>query len=222
MLPASDSTINAMPRTVTGAKPVALADIYQPDVNLVRWQRKLDPAITHCIDSVMARLVCSLRLVVDADISERALGRGLGLSSDSPLVADIRQLVVMFADLFVLRSVGLRFERIDKTMCPRFHTDHLMCRLVTTYRGNGTQWLTEANADRSKLGPAAAGVTDALSGIYRDESAICSASAGEVLLLKGEDWPDNGTPGIIHRSPPADPQAPRLLLTLDMAGQSMS
>lgn len=205
------------PQTVSGDSPVVLADIYRLDTNLVRWQRPLDIDCDDDIQFLLSRPALTARQVVTANVTISDLAAILRLATDSALVADIRQLIEMYADLFMLQQVGVRFEKIDKTMCPRFHTDRLACRLVTTYHGNGTQWLDETNADRSKLGAGASGLPDNQSGIYHDESQIRSAVAGDVLLLKGDGWPDSPVAGIIHRSPPADLDQPRLLLTLDFA-----
>lgn len=206
-----------VPQTVSGASPAVLADIYRPDTHLVRWQRPLAIDLDDDIHFLLSRPALTARQVVAADVPVSELAELLRLAVDSALIADIRQLIEMYADLFMLQQVGVRFEKIDKTMCPRFHTDRLSCRLVTTYHGNGTQWLDEANADRSKLGAGAAGLPDNQSGIYRYENQIHSATAGDVLLLKGDGWPDSPVAGIIHRSPPADLNQPRLLLTLDFA-----
>lgn len=205
------------PQTVSGDSPVVLADIYRLDTNLVRWQRPLDIDCDDDIQFLLSRPALTARQVVTANVTISDLAAILRLATDSALVADIRQLIEMYADLFMLQQVGVRFEKIDKTMCPRFHTDRLACRLVTTYHGNGTQWLDETNADRSKLGAGAAGLPDNQSGIYHNENQIRSAVAGDVLLLKGDGWPDSPVAGIIHRSPPADLDQPRLLLTLDFA-----
>lgn len=205
------------PQTVSGDSPAVLADIYRLDTNLVRWQRPLDIDCDDDIQFLLSRPALTARQVVAANVTTSDLAAILRLATDSALVADIRQLIEMYADLFMLQQVGVRFEKIDKTMCPRFHTDRLACRLVTTYHGNGTQWLDETNADRSKLGAGAAGLPDNQSGIYHDENQIRSAEAGDVLLLKGDGWPDSPVAGIIHRSPPADLDQPRLLLTLDFA-----
>ncbi|MEX1201488.1 MAG: DUF1826 domain-containing protein [Methylophaga sp.] len=206
-----------VPQTISGDSPGVLADIYRSDTNLVRWQRPLDIDLDDDIHFLLSRPALTARQVVAADVPVSELADMLRLAADSALIADIRQLIEMYADLFMLHQVGVRFEKIDKTMCPRFHTDRLACRLVTTYHGNGTQWLAEDNADRSKLGAGAAGLPDNQSGIYRYASQIHSATAGDVLLLKGDGWPDSPVAGIIHRSPPADLSQPRLLLTLDFA-----
>jgi hypothetical protein len=100
-------------------------------------------------------------------------------------------------------------------MCPRFHVDRIPCRLVTTYQGPATQWLTNAVADRSVLGHANGGLPDHKSGLYSHGDNVQQIKAGDVSLLKGELWEGNEGAGLIHRSPSTD--FPRLLLTLDFS-----
>ena len=73
-------------------------------------------------------------------------------------------------------------------MCPRFHVDHIPCRLITTYTGGVTEWIPQSAADRSKLGAGNNGKPDEKSGLYRSESDIRKLISGEVALLKGEQW----------------------------------
>ena len=57
----------------------------------------------------------------------------------------------MYCYLFELNEIGLSLRVLDKAMCPRFHVDHVPCRLITTYTGVTTQWLPHTSVDRSKL-----------------------------------------------------------------------
>ncbi|MCX4188916.1 DUF1826 domain-containing protein [Methylophaga sp. OBS3] len=200
-----------------GKTPGVLADIYRSDINLVCWQRGVTEDWHSDLHTLMSRTALSIRQVVDIDDATNTLVDLLNLDKESALINDFQQLISMFADLFMLNRIGVRLEKIDKTMCPRFHTDRLICRLVTTYLGNGTQWLENSYVDRTKLGAGAQGLPDEHSGIYQSVKDINSAVAGDVLLLKGDGWPKAENAGVIHRSPPAESDTPRLLLTLDFA-----
>jgi len=199
--------------------PVVMTAIYEPHINLVVWQRQLSNALDHYIAELTQGLnALQLRTVISPEEVTDWLS---GLLPEKPqrdlFVDDVRQLVEMYADLFDLTSVGLRLSLIHETMCPRFHSDHLACRLVTTYHGKGSEWLTEEAVDRSKLGPGAKGLADHLSGIYQQQADIQQLNQGEVALLKGDGWIDSKVSGIVHRSPHIDKAEKRLLLTLDFA-----
>ncbi|MDO8825502.1 DUF1826 domain-containing protein [Methylophaga sp.] len=199
--------------------PLVMTAIYEPQINLAVWQRQLPTALQNYITALTQGLnALQLRTV----IAPAEVGDWLtGLLPEDPqrylFIDDVRQLAEMYADLFELNTVGLRLSLINETMCPRFHTDHLICRMVTTYHGHGSEWLREENVDRSKLGAGAKGLADHLSGIYRHHSDIQQLQPGEVALLKGDGWMDSQVSGIVHRSPHIHKTEKRLLLTLDFA-----
>lgn len=87
------------------------------------------------------------------------------------------------------------------------HVDHVTLRLITTWRGLGTEWLEESGADRRLLGS---------DQVIRTQAAIHRANTGDILILKGERWPGNSGLGAVHRSPPADgTQQRRVLFACD-------
>jgi Protein of unknown function (DUF1826) len=125
----------------------------------------------------------------------------------------------MFSHLFELENVGLRFGMLDKAMCPKFHVDHVPCRLVCTYGGIGTEFLQDTFVNRAKLGSGSGGLSDDVSGLIKgDMDAISTMPAYGIGLLKGSKWEGNEQNGAVHRSPKLSEKSPRrLLLTLDFA-----
>jgi len=130
------------------------------------------------------------------------------------LADDILSWVDLVTDLTDAKLVGVRLTRATSAMCPRFHTDRVTVRLVTTYAGLGTEFVATQHADRGLLGHAAAGVPDEESGLLLKPDCIRQADPFDVVFLKGEAWPGNAGRGAVHRSPEASPSAPRLVLTL--------
>ena len=100
-------------------------------------------------------------------------------------------------------------------MCPRFHADNVKCRLVTTYIGPATQWLSHHKVNRAKLGHGNEGKTDAESGLFSKNSDIQQLCPGHIALLKGESWDGNQGAGIVHRSPHEEGNYKRLYMTID-------
>ena len=96
-------------------------------------------------------------------------------------------------------------------MCPRFHVDRVPCRLITTYSGAGTEWLSNKDINRDLLGK----VDNQF--INQECINIEKLDTGDVALLKGESWIGNEGNGIIHRSPSIIDKKSRLLLTIDFA-----
>lgn len=192
-------------------------DIYQQETNISIWRRNLSLELQQFIDAYMDS-GCTLQ--ASMTVSPQNVCASINDLLDTPrqnnpLSEDVAELVAMFCYLFDLEQVGLRISTLDHSMCPRFHVDHVPCRLVTTYHGVSTQWLPEYTADRSKLGKGNQGLADEHSGVYHNASEICQLSTGDVALLKGERWEGNENAGLIHRSPAISGEERRLLLTLD-------
>jgi hypothetical protein len=199
---------------------LGFAEIYQESVNLCIWQRQCDTPIIRYASELTKKKHWSLRSVVNLNELDHVVYSALPMLNDEAgrlaLSEDIGSVARLFADLFELSSVGIRLSVLDTTMCPRFHTDNVPCRLVTTYIGKGTEWLPEYAVDRTKLGHVSSGLKDSESGVYLTKSDIQQLNAGDVALMKGTGWNDYEAP-ITHRSPNIVSDERRLVLTLDFA-----
>lgn len=198
-----------------GRDPSVLTSIYDEALNIAVWQRTLPPNLKQLVASfVEANPAFQTSMTVTPNNALPSLFDELGkIDVITPLAKDIAQLVDMFCCLFEQERVGLRLTVLSHAMCPRFHVDRVPCRLVTTYQGPATEWLTNVATDRSMLGHGHGGLPDHESGLYAGSDSIQQLTVGDVSLLKGEVWEGNEGAGLIHRSPSTD--SPRLLLTLD-------
>ncbi len=121
------------------------------------------------------------------------------------LAADAALLARTLAQLTGTRRVVLRIEAIVGDACRLFHADAVALRLVTTYEGRGTQWLSEADVDISDHGGDV------------PEDRIYEMATGTVGVFKGLRGVTGKHP-LIHRSPPRRPGDPvRLFLAVDPA-----
>lgn len=170
-----------------------LAQVFDPAVNLVRLQRPLPPGLTGYLDAAHASgaLGSGRHAVIDAG-SPLPTGTLPELPGRDIVDADVQCLSELLADLTGCTRVGVRIEVLDRAMCPRWHVDRVALRLLCTWIGPATEWLDERCADRSRLGS---------DDVMTDASGIGRAAAGDIVLLKGELWPDNAGRGVIHRSP---------------------
>lgn len=191
--------------------PLVLADIYQPVVDFAIWQRKLEASLEHDIARLMMKHQrFSFRVVLrPEEVSEWLTAQWPG-SYLEIFQTDVQKLVTMFADLFDLTHVGMRLELVEKTLCPLFHVDKVMARLVTTYHGAATEWLSEDNLNRQAL------KLRNHEHVMRDSAKLQAAEAGDVLLFKGQEWSPGKVEGVVHRSAQASSDSRRLLLTLDL------
>ena len=195
----------------------ALSQIYEKDINLVCYNRELNPDVSaYAKELASHKPAFTICKIVNMNTVELTLNNALPDYDDKDeFVYDVFQLCDMYSLLFGLVNIGLRLTVLDRAMCPRFHVDNIPCRLLSTYNQSGSEWLTEDNLDRSKLGRGNNGKSDNKSGIYLDEKHIMRLKPNSIALLKGEAWPDNTGRGLVHRSPTAGKEKTRLLLSLD-------
>ena len=206
------------PNAVAGSDPAVLADIYEAETNIAMWQRSFSESFQRLVDEfVSSRQQPYLSMICAPKDARSQLRKALGSAHFSPLADDATELIDMFCCLFQLDQVGLRMTVLRDTMCPKFHVDHVPCRMVTTYTGVGTQWLPNAVVKRDKLGIGSAGKSDQDSGLYGNEADIRQMASADVALLKGEGWQGKQNAGLVHRSPAIPSGESRLLLTLDFS-----
>lgn len=198
-------------------EPNVLTDIYREEINLSVWQCTLTQALNSEVTNLLSdtsELQLSIAATPEQTIGE--LHAASALLVDKPALTEhLAMLVDMFCTLFELKRAGLRLTILNKAMCPKFHVDHIPCRLVSTLGGVASQWLPHDTVDRSKLGAGSKGKKDHESGIYTSESDIQQLNAGDVALLKGSGWLGNEDGALVHRSPAPVSGETRLLLTLD-------
>ncbi len=204
-------------RSFAGDDAMIFTEIFREEANIAIWKRTLSDEVKHAVSQILRAKPC-FKLVKSISPNQ-VLSELYGTLGKSPSVNilgnNISELVEMYCCLFDLNKVGLRLTALSQPMCPRFHVDHIPCRLVTTYQGLGTEWLLHNAIDRSKLGGGSRGLPDEHSGLFMRLRDIQRLQVGDVALLKGEQWSGNQSGGLVHRSPSVLPGEPRLLLSLD-------
>ncbi|GMN89823.1 DUF1826 domain-containing protein [Francisella sciaenopsi] len=192
---------------------LVLSDIYNDHINISIWQRDISRNLSIAVKNYIeeSSSTRTLPIIVNPlDVKEQLTKQLPNFPLRNYLIEDITNIIDMFCYLFDLEQAGLRLAIIDRAMCPRFHVDHVPCRLVTTYSGTGTEWLYNEKVDRSLLGKAD-------NPFLNEDTNIQKLNVGDIALLKGEAWIGNSGSGIVHRSPNIVDGEKRLLLTLDFA-----
>ena len=201
---------------VLGSNPAVLEDIFEPKNNIVIWRRRFSKDFQCVVDEfIESRQTTHVSSILAPSNARHKLRQELGARQIDSLADDAVELIEMFCCLFDLNRVELRMTVLRDSMCPKFHVDHVPCRLVTTYSGIGTQWLPNNVVRREKLGIGSAEKPDTVSGLYRSENDIQQMTLADVALLKGEAWQGNQGAGLVHRSPALKKGQHRLFLSLD-------
>lgn len=196
--------------------------IRDPDVALVLWQREPVPGLAAWLAALPARRLPDTRVLVTEATLSPALTQACD-DADMPggpfrraFLADAMRLARLFLDVMDAATVDVRLNVIRHDACWRFHRDYVPARMLTTYRGAATQWVTPANAadalaaQRAYAGPIER-FPDHAVGLFKGERAIASLTGD--LAVAGQ--------GIVHRSPPiAGTGETRLLLCLNLPSET--
>ena len=124
------------------------------------------------------------------------------LPKSKVLQNDIIDLLYRFQEVAKVDSFRIYFATIDNDMCRKFHTDINTLRLLCTYVGPGTLWLSDEIADQDPDQD------------FIHEEDIYQVETGNVLILKGALYPN--AKAVMHRSPSIESKGSRrLLLRID-------
>ena len=217
MIIANQQNINTKKHYSISNDVSKISHIFNRDINISVWKRNLNSNILHASEILLTKNSdLQFSELINKNFSIDFLVDKIGVDEKLiPFYEDIQYLTKLFCELFDIRDAWLRIDAIDKPMCPRFHADHLKCRLVTTYYGPGTQWLPNSLVNRNKLGHGNNGLADDISGLFSKKSDIENLDVGDIGLLKGEAWVNNEGLGLVHRSPHTDSNYKRLYVTID-------
>ncbi|MYE14383.1 MAG: DUF1826 domain-containing protein [Gammaproteobacteria bacterium] len=187
------------------------AAIHDEDVELVSVARPpagpLDALAEHLFKSRQAVQTEWEQAAGDPDAPLAALSMGIDADWLGALGNEITLAGEMLGELVGCERVGIRVTTLRRPMCPRFHVDHVPCRMLVTIRGPGTEWIANGDVDGALL---AARDTDAPP--VRPGGHIRRLPTRNWSLLKGGAW-DHGFGGVVHRSPHGTDE--RLLLSFD-------
>ena len=174
----------------------------QSGAALVFWERSF-PGDLH---DELARLVLDglddVAFTTDAGALEADLSEALNAAGYPQTVAlrsDIAMIARRHAAVLDTSAIKIRLEVIDTDACRKFHADYVTVRTISTYLGQGTQWIAAGSADEAGVpgGP-----------------RIRQIAAGAIAMFKGRLWQE--PPSVLHRSPPIQATAEqRLVLVID-------
>jgi hypothetical protein len=202
----ADRLFPPAPHVAADVDACGLTVIADPGVNLAIWQRRLSPALATDVNRLMGAAQGDVRLnapLAGLDCGLAAAIAEADLPAVPTLVADIVALARRAAPLMMAAAFDLRLELVTGNACQKFHADYVPLRLITSYAGPGSQWMS--NADAAALAAGAA----------IEQLDVRQLLAGEVALFKGRLL--TATP-IIHRSPPiAGTGTRRLVLVINPA-----
>ena len=205
----AEPNANSVVNWAIGTAPSILADIHEPEINIAIYERDTS-ALAHEVGRLLEENI-ALKASGDIDKMLDEITTALPSVDGALLVQDIKALLHHFQEVVEVKQFRLLLATVNTNMCRKFHTDINDVRLLCTYSGPGTLWLTNDNINRSALSSYADNAS-----IVLDESEVRQAKTGAVVLLKGAIYPQEKTSAVVHRSPTIEESGEkRLLLRID-------
>ena len=196
-----------------GASPEWFERIGEPSVELIIWKRSLATELGHWIDALPIHKLPDARLLVKENDLVPALTSVLDAAGTPPVemrnafLKDVKTLATTFMKIMGSDFVDIRLETICHDACWKFHRDNVAARLLTTYRGPGTEWVAPSHHH------------EALSQQKSYRGPIQQFPQHAVGLFKGSRGACDK--GIVHRSPPiVGTGQTRLLLCLNSPSEA--
>ncbi len=183
-------------------EPAVLDRIADAGTNLSVWQRNPDPDIALELNSLFSPKWRDVRQLTsvgsfDADVRAHLIQQGAAPEQLGYFCADLRKLANIFFRICRGLQVNFRLFTSDEDDCRRFHVDYRYLRLICTYQGAGTEWLTNDQVDREAYERGAPNTAIVRYGIPNHLESFW------VGIFKDDACPGNTGNGLMHRSPPA-------------------
>lgn len=192
-----------------GTTPTTLNKIHENDVNIAIYERD----ITQLNKEIEQLLSQNIELRLNGDISSiiNSISKAIDSNKYELITHDIEKQLTLFKEVTDAKTFRLLLATVNNNMCRRFHTDINDLRMLCTYHGPGTLWLTEENINRGALN--SCGDNEC---IVIDENKVQQAKTGAIVILKGAVYSKNRIKAIVHRSPTIEESGEtRLLLRID-------
>ncbi len=192
-----------------------LEAIHDPDLDAVILDRQIPAALTSALEHLPRGK--DLKDAQDGrfQLETGRIGEGVRATLrawDMPgspalewLVNDVQMLAGKFSKILSVDQLKLRVELVRDDACAKFHRDNVRARLIATYYGPGTEYVTDEDLKAESAPDNLAEPTD-----------IHKVPTGAAVIFKGKKWPERPAQTIRHRSPPIEGRGiTRLVIVLD-------
>ncbi|MFT4853532.1 MAG: hypothetical protein ACI9B8_002766 [Sulfitobacter sp.] len=188
-------------RHLIGDQIDILRGIQDAECDLCLWRRPNQGAIAREVSTLTSSALPGAKFLttlasIDADILSLMEHQGLNPYDFINLRRDIYLLAKTFVSIAGRSELVFRLFTTKDRGCSRFHVDRMNKRLICTYQGAGTQWLTESQVDREAQHRY--GTNDEIVRFDKPQQLACHW----VGIMKGD--PNNRGSGLVHRSPSND------------------
>ncbi len=204
-----DTDIKSSENWIIGSNSKAFKHINREEINIVISERNIHN-LTLEINQLLQQ---DLKFRSSGDIHKIINEITTFLTPDSYqlLIEDIKEVLNAFNTVTNTNEFRLLLATVNTNLCRRFHTDINDLRLLCTYSGPGTLWLSDDNINQEALNNYHDNAN-----IVINENKIKQVKTGALVLLKGALFPNKVTKAAVHRSPTIEESGQkRLLLRID-------
>lgn len=189
--------------------PDILRSIHDNHINIAIYERDVEG------------LAQEIQFLLNSNVVVRATGNKVTIEEELAkhidkekcplLIQDILTLLEHFSQVTNVEDFRLLLATVNTNMCRKFHTDVNDLRMLCTYSGPGTLWLTNDNIDHQAMSR-----NEDNEQVILDESKVQQAKTGAAIILKGAIYPYGKPEAVVHRSPTIEESGEsRLLLRID-------
>jgi hypothetical protein len=192
-----------------------LTRIYDASRNIIEWERDIS-SLSGDINTLL-RQKSRLQVIGDKEYIMSQLIDHTPIQMFSTIYEDISVLLSTYSELSDVKEYDFLLTTIDDNMCTQFHYDMNKLRLLCTYAGQGTLWLSNSNVNWPAF-------QDRMTQdeIVIDKDEVHQAKTGSIVILKGAHYNQGKTPPVVHRSPPTQQlNETRLLLRIDSKREAL-
>ncbi len=179
-----------------------LSLIQNDDINITIYEREISKDIEAYLTTLLSKGFNRLNTTInvqdfealfDHHFSAHRLKHEVG---HTLLKEDIKRLLSQFSKICNNPNMKIFFGIVDTDMCRRFHVDMYELRMLCTYLGRGTHWLSNDNINYNSLNN-----YESNEGIVLREKDVNQLKATDVAIIKGALYPNSKVGGLVHRSP---------------------
>jgi hypothetical protein len=199
--------------------------IHEPGFNIVHLERPIDGRLVAALDNATVERAFRVEHFFDASASgasalDAFVHEQLGACDEHArrfASHDVLRWARAFASLTGQKHIKVTLASVWSDSCRKFHADFVGLRMLCTYVGQGTDYVSDEFVDREGADDVDPEDIQASNvAMLRDPGAVRRCATGDLIVLKGESYPGNRGFGAIHRSPPIQQsRGRRLVLTLD-------
>ncbi|MDG1476494.1 MAG: DUF1826 domain-containing protein [Vicingaceae bacterium] len=194
-----------------------LSLIQKEDINITIYERELPKSINSYLNHILNEGFRPLNVSLNINEFKNSFDNHFKelilkyKEEHQHLKKDIENLLFQFSEICNNNQLKIFFGIVDTDMCKRFHVDMYELRMLCTYKGQGTMWLSEDNINHEALNSFKENEE-----IVLNNEAVNQLNERDVAIIKGALYPNSKVGGLVHRSPAIENlKQKRIILRVD-------